>query len=502
MSRDVANVIWLSLSKATQVVLQISLTVIMTRAIGPEGMGKWALVLAAATFLYSLFFNWLHAANLRFGREQWVNEGNVERITTARTPLTIAGFIISALLIYFDPYGWIFRVFGLSDSWRTLILLCLLGIWLVSEARTSFQIRYAMKHIAAMPIVANSLVIIFLIFVMNVSGFSDLRDGDRSFFVVSGIVVVSALFWLLVVFKEWLRLGLRFSRGGDSDIRVMVSYGWPLLPGFLIGYISDWGDHVLLRYFMSDDSVGIFYTANRIFVAVLAISTPLSTLLLPKFIGQRNMNPDIEKEFLGSIFPTLFVLWALIIIPTLVVLPFIFAWVVGTEYEEATTSFVVLSIAVPGSLLATICGVFFDAQGRMFRSVVIYHSIMVVANIAISIILIPRYGVIGAAIGTAVSYIFVQLLYFKDQSRHLQVPESSLAWIFGLLMAFSILQALVPAEFFIRILLGLLAMICVIWITTARGIASQAVLERLIPTPIMPIRRHIIKLLCSQKQGK
>ncbi|MCK5610881.1 oligosaccharide flippase family protein [Candidatus Pacearchaeota archaeon] len=496
MNKDAQGFLWLFMSRGLQIPLQLLLTAAIARTIDPENMGQWAMVLAAATFLHAVLFNWLQAANTRFGREEWIKHKTVTNTSSTRVPLIVLVFGIVLFLVWFNPSQWLERFFNLKPAWHWLVLIGLVGAWFTSEATSNLQIRFAMLRIAIVPIVVNITLIIFLIFISNTENQKRITD----FAIVSGMIVIPTIIWFSVLSFEWYKLGsLRLYYPKEKDVKAVVIYSWPLIPGFLIGFFSNWGDHLLLQYFIADDAiVGLFHVAYRTFLPILYFVSPLYTVLFPKLIEQRIQDPGVEQRLLKTVMPTLMVLWALCIIPVLVVLPFVFSWTVGYTYNAATQSFVILCVAIPGSLMTIICGTLFNVQKRMMNAMIIYPGIMVMLNMIVSILLIPHFGLIGASIGTAISYIVFQILSFYDQCKFLNVSASAIFELFGVLLLFSAIQSVIPNHFWVRVFVGAMAVLAVIRLSEYRNMVERDALNKLIPHGLLFFRNCLLRILCTR----
>ena len=348
------------------------------------------------------------------------------------------------------------------------------------------------------PIMINIALIIFLTF----TGIQGNEAMISNFTLISSIIFIPMIIWFFVLGFEWHKLGsMRIELPRKIDVKNMVLYAWPLIPGFILGFLSNWSDHLLIQFFMDDAIVlGLFHVAYSIFLPILFFASPLYTALFPKIIGQRIKDPDIEHRLLETVMPTIMVLWAACIIPAVVVLPYIFSWTVGSTYDEVIQPFVILSIAIPGSLMATVCATLFDVQKRMIHPMIIYPGIMVSINIVVSIILIPDFGLSGAAIGTALSYIVFQALLFRDQYKYLNLSASIVFEIFGILLLFSVLQSMVSDNFLVRLLLGLVALTAVIYLSKYRKMVEPKVLNRLFPESLSGTKHLLLRLFCNKAQ--
>ena len=66
-------------------------------------------------------------------------------------------------------------------------------------------------------------------------------------------------------------------------------------------------------------------------------------------------------------------------------------------------------------------------------------------NLGLSVALLPILGPIGAAVGTAASYLLVQFLYVWDQHRYLKISALPMLGLFFWLTTYSVVQALLGA---------------------------------------------------------
>tara|TARA_B100001123_G_C15308944_1_gene1023651 strand:- start:1504 stop:1749 length:246 start_codon:yes stop_codon:yes gene_type:complete len=72
VQQNLSDFISLTSGKLLPIPLTLLAASLLARTIGPEGVGKWAIILAVSNLFYSFFFSWTEAYNLRFGREEWI----------------------------------------------------------------------------------------------------------------------------------------------------------------------------------------------------------------------------------------------------------------------------------------------------------------------------------------------------------------------------------------------------------------------------------------------
>ena len=121
----------------------------------------------------------------------------------------------------------------------------------------------------------------------------------------------------------------------------------------------------------------------------------------------------------------------------------------GPDFREGWP---VLAIATVGQLVS--CGVgsvgllllMSDQQKRMVRA----QAITVFLTVALNLILIPRIGLIGAAIATAATNVCLNLLWFRDVRNRLQLFPNGHGYISLLLPTVLAIAALMIVRTFLR----------------------------------------------------
>jgi O-antigen/teichoic acid export membrane protein len=104
----------------------------------------------------------------------------------------------------------------------------------------------------------------------------------------------------------------------------------------------------------------------------------------------------------------------------------------GSQYGAASAALSVLAIGYLFDALAGRVGSFLQSEG--YTQYILYNNIAsLVLNLALNIVLIPVYGIIGAAIATASSYALTNMLMFLEAWRKegvISVPYREILKIF------------------------------------------------------------------------
>lgn len=190
----------------------------------------------------------------------------------------------------------------------------------------------------------------------------------------------------------------------------LFNYSWPLMFTSLLFLLSLWTDSFLIGYFMDASMVGIFNAAGPIAFLVYQFPQALMAIFLP-IITDLKAKGDIQE--LESLYKTitrwLFVTGLMVVTAVIIFSQDIIGLIFGENYLQAT---IPLMILVTGYFLNSVV---FGAQRILMaydRTKLIFLDTIIsfILNISIAVVLIPKYGLIGAAIATASSFTFLSLL--------------------------------------------------------------------------------------------
>lgn len=496
---EVGNLAWLFVAKGLRLPLGLMLSAMLARVLQPEGLGVWAMVLAGGTLLHSVLLNWTQIITQRFGRLEWLRDGHVDATWAARWPLLGIGFLAAIALVAVAPAAWPQRLFGLQGVVVWMLLPVLAGLWLMAECQGLQQVTGSFARLSMTPVTMDIgllLVVTTVWLFMRVIGWEPPLIPILMLF-----VGVSVIGWSVATISEWRRLHLRWRRPDGLQVRGYAVFAWPLIPGFLIGYISDWGDQLLIRYFFAEREVGLFQAAYQYLLLLIGFAAPLGTVLLPRLAGGVLGDEGAVNRYVERLAPLIVFLWLPPIMLIVAIMPEVFAWLFGTQFAESNQIFRVLLVAVPGAVFTHVYAVPFAVQGRLGRSTVVFGGLMSVANVGLSLVLLPQYGVLGAAIASAVSYLVVQALYLGDQHRYYRLPGGAALTALIIAQGFGVGQTLM-ANLWGRIALAMVAGVVVILGARSRAVVEPEVLDRLLPARAAWLGQLIKRVYCGSASAQ
>ena len=461
----------LFVSKGLTISLLLLINILVGRGAGPEGYATWLMLTAAATLVHSAFVNWTHAGTVRFGAAEWAAHGSLKSVMAARFPLLALTLVFAFAVVLFQPGDWLVSIYGVPRNLRWLTLLCFIAIWLTAESQATLQ---AVGRISTQAWIAP-----FVAGVTAATAAILLVVPDRALRVEIVILVVSSSVAIALWGGAWgltLIGNFKSPRQSAIDMRTIVVFGWPLIPTFLVGYLTIWSDHVILRFFRTQAEVGLFGSAYQIVLGVISANGVMTTLLVPWLSARSVRDPSIALNFVSRVAPTLYSLWLLFAIPVVAVLLPLYAEYMGTAFVEALPMLAILAIVIPSSAITFLYTGLFTLQSRLHVSLR-YAVLMLAINVAISLALTPGLGGIGASIATTTALIAGQALGIVDQHK-LVGANATRTWVlWGVALVLSAFQLLNFTSWPLRLIWGVISMAAIVATVRMTGAADPEVLR-------------------------
>lgn len=413
------GVLSLVAGKAVRAPVWLLISALLARALGPEGLGAWSMILAAGMLMNQLLLHWTQSITQRFGRSEWVEFGSLNATLGLRLPLLVTGVVLGLIATFALPFDWLGYFFGIHDS-KALVLVAMFGLWCMGEAQSIQQVRERFQYLAWAPIGSDLMLMGAIAAVAFIPSLTSLVIAER-LMILLGAMTAS---WML-----WLGWELRCVKPkvcaqtfAWSRLSSMIVFSAPLVPGYLVAYFAEWCDYFLIRHFYGDYAVGLFHPAYQYLLILIGMPTALVSVLLPQAVqrfderGLEAVSLLIERDA-----PRFALIWGGLILLPLAVLPALFLVLVGDAFSSSAVLLGIMLAVVPGAIAQHLFGIAYFLQGRLFISTVTFFLVKLIVNAVITASLLPLIGVKGAAFGVVTSYIALQWLFvmFVGPSRRL-----------------------------------------------------------------------------------
>ena len=380
------NISWLFFDKIIRILGSLFIGIWIARYLGPNNFGILNYALAY-TGLFVLFVNL--GLNQIIVREIVKKPKLTNYLLGTAFGLKLTGSIIAIVSIYFSLQ------FIETDS-ITKIIIFILSIGFILQSVDVIDYFYQSQVLSKYVVIArnsafilSSLVKIYLI----------LNEYSVVYFALAGIIdlALASLFLLLIYSQKGGQLlQWRFSK--KIAIR-LLKYSWPLaLSTFLIAIYMRI-DQVMIGNMLDTEQVGIYSVAVRLSEFWLFIPAIIISTFMPYFINLREVNNELYYCRLMQLYSFMFWMGIFVGIVTFVFGEDIIILFFGEAYAGAYSALVLniwSGVAISQGLARSIWLIGEDLQ--KYR---LYNNIIgVILNIVLNIVLIPKYGIVGAAIAT------------------------------------------------------------------------------------------------------
>ena len=429
------------------------------RSYSSELVGIVALLLAITSLLNIFFslglgYGLQHYISYHMGRKEF---GQIRKMIAKFSLVGLSLASLSLLFLYFSSPIFVMLFFHTS---RYILLVRYLGFDLLfmvlSTVLSGILIglqnfkSQAVWNVAGI-IITYSLPVILL------------ATLHSSIFIVIGWATgyaFSSIAYSLIIVRR-----ARKMEGGANCVKMspVLSYSLPIFLSSIVGYGAAYVDRFVVSYLLNLSLLGIYNFALLISSAIGFIVAPFSTILLPKLSEMYGLEKKEEiKDYVAKGIGLVSTIYVPVALLMAVLSSSILLFLSSDEYLPASIPvmivLVVSSVFVSGNILSV------SLQGvRKTRIFLITSSSALISNFIISILLIPRYQMIGASIGyssiNAVSFFI--LYYYARKFDVLKFEGIKIAKIYisGFVMFFvvMVLQDVFlysPLKLFLYIILG------------------------------------------------
>jgi len=229
----------------------------------------------------------------------------------------------------------------------------------------------------------------------------------------------------LLIMYQWrgghiLMWQVRFNR-----MQTLLRDSWPLmLSGFTI-MIYMRIDQIMIGQMLGNEAVGLYSAAIGISELWYFIPMIVASSMFPSIIKARKQSEALYYQRFQKLFNIMVLMTLAIAIPITFMSEWLIVLLYGEAYAESST---VLSIHIWAGVfvsLGVVSGNWYVLENLQMHA--FYRTALgAVVSVLANLILIPGYGIIGAAIGTALAQVFASYLYdvLNVKTRRIQILKT------------------------------------------------------------------------------
>jgi O-antigen/teichoic acid export membrane protein len=370
-----------------------------TRVLGPADYGVLSLLLALVTVVVTVVVVGLTTAVSRFTA---TTDGDAHVVGGAVGFVAIGGVLIAVL-------GTLLRVpvsealapdavgrFSASLPWA-LCYVAVDAVYVVLLAAVAAENRVRLYLSATIVSVSVSLALAVLLV-----GVIGLGVPGALGAMIAGVACAAPLVFVKVMRPGWWRVDRRL-------LFAMLAFGAVLLPMNLAGWVLDLSDRYFLSHWVDLTQLGHYSAAYRVGgLVTIACVLPFQTAFMP-FVFRTAALPD-GSVVLGKVIRR-YLTAAMSV--TFVVAVFgseLLGLLAGAAYRSAASvvPFSAVGALFLGSTVVFAAGIMHSGKPHYGSAIFVVASVL---NIGLNVLLIPRFGIMGAAVATSAAYAFLAVFY-------------------------------------------------------------------------------------------
>lgn len=412
------NSFWMLSEYALRVISAIFVTVYVARYIGPESFG----VLMYALAIVSVFM-----AISRMGMDSILVRELSLHTRKAPEMLGTAFWLMAmvASLSFLLLWGLVPLIEEDSDI-RLYILIISVGIGFQTFyiADYNFQSIVKAKYSSIAKSLALSVSAILKIYLVYLK--AELLVIVISF--ALDFVWISMALLITHVIKRQPNFFTKF----DKDcVMPLLRSAWPMVLSTLAIIMYMRTDQIMIKNMLGTYELGLYSAGTRIYEGWIMVFVVISTSLLPAIAELKKSSLEQYEKRLSQLFSLLF--WGAMMGSVFVAIysEEIIRLVFGQKFMGAQAVFMLVMWSAPFAAIGSLTARYLTIE-RMERKIAIRTVAALFINVSLNMVLIPFYGIEGAAIATLIAIIFGNyLINFFDKDFNGLVRTCNKGIFFG-----------------------------------------------------------------------
>jgi O-antigen/teichoic acid export membrane protein len=375
---------------------------IFARLVGPAGKGEYyLLVLVPATALVFIQLGLPSALGYFAARSQ-------TRGILRQAVLLAVGLSAIAIVVVVALYPTLSRTV-LRGIDPVLVAAAMLSLPLLAIATFTTGIITSLKAVrwyTAVQVTQAIASVILVVLVVGVLGYG--VEGAIAIYLFAGAI-------LMIGGVVGVRRATRtVANPSPVSFGALFRYGLPLYPGSITTFLSYRVDGYLLALLMADPSTALGYYSMAVTLAemVLLVPTAVSWVLFPHVAGSDRGDADRAVLVVTRVTLLATAVAAIAFSPVATVL-------VSVGLPAFTPALPAYYVLMPGAVAMSVtktAGGYIAGLGRTGTVSAVTITAAVV-NITANLILIPMFGIVGAALASLISYSFSSLVFTVIAAR-------------------------------------------------------------------------------------
>lgn len=409
------NTSWLFTEKILRILISFVVTVLVVRYLGPEQFG----LLSYAISFYGLFstISILGLENISI-RELVKYPGRRDDILGSAFLLRLIGGIVTIILIALT-------LFISGEPTEISILILIISTSAIFQSfsvidyyfRAEVKAKYSVYVMMASVLFTSSLKILLII----------LEAPLIYFAIVLSVEFFAMAAGFLLVYKHNKLKIINWNFRKETAMNLLKD-SWPLILSGLVIAIYTKIDQVMIKNMLDSKELGYYAVAVRLSEAWYFIPIALTNSLFPAIVNAKKLSSKFYFNRMQKLYDILAWMAITIAVPVSIFSGDIINIIFGNEFQSAAPVLTIYIWAGVAVFLGVASSQYLIAEN--FTKLSFFRTLIgMVFNVILNLVLIPKYGIIGAAYATLISYsvaVFSIILFPKARKQFSMMMKSIL----------------------------------------------------------------------------
>jgi O-antigen/teichoic acid export membrane protein len=261
-----------------------------------------------------------------------------------------------------------------------------------------------------------SIISLFVTIILNLLKIFVIASQKGVIYLASILLLESVLYSIFYWYFYEKKLGGKlFHWKFDTGIaKSLLIDSWPLIFFSAFALVYARIDQVLIKHMMDARAVGIYGAAVAIAEVWYFIPNIIVPSLFPAIINAQKTSKELYYSRLKKLIILLFSIALVISVFVTLAAPIIIKIIYGEQFINSTDILKIYVWSTFGTFLGNLATSYLIAENK--KGLLIFFSFVpMITNVILNILLIPKYGMIGSALATLISYSLgpLSLYYLK-----------------------------------------------------------------------------------------
>jgi len=381
---------------------------LITNVYGAEGMGIFALSQTILMVMVMLSVFGTDTASLKYSSQYFSNNEYIKlnSFYFSIFKFVIVSSIFISIIIFFIK-GDLSVFFNKSLLNHSLFFISL-SILPMSFININSESLRGIGEYSLFTIFRYVLMpVLTILFIYVLDNNNDLLTPIKAYAISICIISLLSFTFLLKEIKFF-----KYFSNIDSNLNDVIKYSFPVLISNSMLLLIQWIDIIILGYFETSNTVGIYSVVMKISLFSSVILFSINSIVASEFSRLYSLDKMVDLRVLIRKSSKIIFF---ITIPVLILIVYFSKSILGYFGYEFIMANKTLYILVAGQFINVLCGsvgyiLMMTEKQNIFKNIMIFSTCV---NIILNIVLIPKYSINGAAIASSISLILWNVISFS-----------------------------------------------------------------------------------------